>query len=350
MVLSDIAVRPVYTSEQARFKELMQRHHYLGFLPKIGETLWYVATVGETWVALLGFSAAAWKCAVRDQWIGWDFRHQYDRLKLVVNNSRFLILPQWHRPNLGSRVLSLCLKRLPTDWSQYFGHPILVVETFVDPQRFQGTVYRASNWLYLGRTRGFQRTRPGYSPTATSPKMVFLMPLQVHAQRILSQPSLDVRYRTGEPKMKLRAEYMRSLPDFFNKIPDPRRTQGRRHRLTTVLAIATAAVLCGMRGYKAISDWANSLGPKARERFHCRYQNGHFIVPSESIFRDLLIRVNPIHLDRAFHHWNQAYGLEDESLAIDGKVMCNAIDENGHQTHIMSVIGHQTSGCYTQKK
>ena len=68
----------------------MQTHHYLGALPKIGETLWYIATWHRQWVALVSFSAAAWQCAVRDRWIGWDFRHQYDRLKLLANNSRFL--------------------------------------------------------------------------------------------------------------------------------------------------------------------------------------------------------------------------------------------------------------------
>ena len=81
----------------------MQEHHYLGFLPKIGETLWYIASWHEEWVALLSFSTAAWKCAARDRWIGWDFRHQYDRLHLVTNNSRFLILPEYHVPNLASR-------------------------------------------------------------------------------------------------------------------------------------------------------------------------------------------------------------------------------------------------------
>jgi hypothetical protein len=148
----------------------------------------------------------------------------------------------------------------------------------------------------------------------------------------------------------LNAQQMRSLPQFFADIPDPRRVQGRRHRLSTVLAIAAGAVLCGMRGYRAISDWANSLGPKARERFRCRYVNGRFVVPSTYVIRDALVRTDPVHLDRALRRWNESYGKEDESLAIDGKTMCNAIDEQGHQTHIMSVIGHQTKNCYTQKK
>lgn len=328
----------------------MQEHHYLGFLPKIGETLWYVASWHEEWVALLSFSTAAWKCAARDLWIGWDFRHQYDRLHLVTNNSRFLILPEYHVPNLASRILSLCQKRLPGDWQESFGHPVVLLETFVDPQRFHGTLYKASNWLYVGDTKGFRRTRQGYSATAQSPKMVFLKPLQANAQSRLSQSILSPLYRKGGPKIMLKAEQMRSLPYFFRDIPDPRRAQGRRHPLPTVLAISSGAILCGMRGYRAISDWAKSLGPKARERFDCRRENGRYLVPSPSIIRDVLIRVDPVHLDRALQRWNQAYGKDDQSLAIDGKTMRNAMDEEGHQTHIMSVVGHQSKASYTQKK
>ena len=148
----------------------------------------------------------------------------------------------------------------------------------------------------------------------------------------------------------LSAQQMESLPRFFRDIPDPRRGQGRRHPLCTVLAIAAGAILCGMRGYRAISDWAQSLGPKARERFDCRREKGRYLVPSAYVIRDVLIRVNPVDLDRALQRWNEVYGQQDESLAIDGKTMCNAIDEQGHQTHVMSVIGHRSKACYTQKK
>ena len=100
----------------------------------------------------------------------------------------------------------------------------------------------------------------------------------------------------------LSAAQMQSLPAFFREIPDPRRAQGRRHRLSTVLGIAAGAVLCGMRGYKAIADWAESLGQQALERFGCRREKGRYVVPSESILRNVLIRVDPAHLDRALPH------------------------------------------------
>ena len=192
MNLSEIFVRPVLAHEEQHFSQLMQEHHYLGALPKISETLWYVAIFGEQWVALLSFSAPALKCSARDRWIGWDFHHQYDRLKLLTNNSRFLILPGWHFPNLATRILSLCQKRLPSDWQTAFGHPLVLLETFVDPQKFRGTIYKADNWIFVGVTKGFRRTRKGYSNTATSPKMVFVKPLIFNAQALLSQPILDL--------------------------------------------------------------------------------------------------------------------------------------------------------------
>ena len=350
MDLLEIVVRPVRSSEEHRYQALLREHHYLGSLPKISETLWYVATWRDQWLALLSFSAAALKCAARDRWIGWNFRHQYGRLKLVVNNSRFLILPGWHVANLGSRVLSLCQKRLRSDWKQSFGHGVLLLETFVDPQRFRGTVYRAANWLYVGNTKGFRRTRWGYSATPESPKMVFLKPLRTDTRERLSAALLGPLELNGGSPMKLAAAQMHSLPSFFSEIPDPRRCQGRRHRLSSVLGIAAGAVLCGMRGYRAISDWAQSLGQKSRQRFGCRREKGRYVVPSESIIRNVLIRVDPSHLDRALQRWNEIYAAQDESLAIDGKTMCNALDEQGHPTHVMSVIGHETKICYTQKK
>ena len=306
----------------------MQAHHYLGSLPKIGETLWYVATYRGEWVALLSFSAAALKCGVRDRWIGWPFRHQFDRLRLIANNSRFLILPDWHRANLASKTLSLCEKRVTGDWQTRFGHPLLLLETFVDPMRFQGTIYRAANWIYLGASKGFCRTRQGqkdYSTSALSPKMVFVKPLQTDTRIVLSQPLLEPCYHTGARTLLLSAEQMRALPDFFTGIPDPRRPQGRLHWLPCVLAIATGARLCGMRGYKAIAHWAKDLNQKARERFRCRRENRCYVVPSESIIRDCLIRVDPVHLDRALLRWTAVYGQDDVTLAIDAETLrqCN---------------------------
>ena len=350
MELREITLQPVQAAEQKRFQSLMETHHYLGALPKIGHTLWYVASYQDEWLALISFSAAAWKCAARDQWIGWRYRYQYDRLHLIANNSRFLILPEHHYPNLASRLLSLCEHRISQDWQTFFGYPLLLLETFVDPRYFHGTIYRASNWELVGNTRGFRRTRQGYSTIPRQPKQIFVRPLSRHSKAHLSQSILDPFYHHGAPRLMLTADQMRCLPDFFSAIPDPRRRQGQRHSLACVLAISAGAVLCGMEGYKAISGWAEDLGQKARARFGCRKRHGHYTVPSRTTFREILIRIDPEKLDFALQGWNEQFAEEDEGLAIDGKTMCNAIDEEGRQTHILGVVGHQTGRCQTKKK
>ena len=260
MVLSEVAVDIVAVEDEARFRDLMQAHHYLGAVPGMGETVRYVAHHRGRWLALAVFSAPALKCGARDRWIGWDYGVQFGRLHLVTNNSRFLILPGGER-NLGSRVLSLCARRLVNDWPARFGHDLLLAETFVDPAYFRGTVYRAANWIEVGRTRGFARDGHSYSEHA-HPKLVFLHPLCRGARARLRAAHLDPRLRHGVPKMTLSAARMRSLPEFFQDIDDPRRRQGRRHALPTVLALATAATLCGMRGYKAISEWVRRSQPQ----------------------------------------------------------------------------------------
>src|SRR5258708_29674103 len=129
--------------------------------------------------------------------------------------------------------------------------------------------------------------------------MVFVQPLRADACRLLRRAPLRPPYRIGGSHMSLPAEQMKSLPSFFPQLRDPRRAPGRRHRLSTVLGLAAGAVLCGMRGYKAISDWAQSLGPKSRERFGCRREEGRYVVPSEYVLRNVLIPLTPAHLHQA---------------------------------------------------
>ena len=353
MDLSKVTVRPIAPSEDERYQQLLERHHYLGAIPKIGQTLRYVAQYGQSYVALLSFSASSLKCGARDRWIGWDARVQYGRLKLIANNSRFLILPDWHQPNLGSKVLALCQRRLPGDWLERFGHPLLLLETFVDPQRFHGTVYRAANWTCVGLTQGFRRTALGYSATPQAPKQVFVRALHPRARQRLSQPILDPRDHTEEkPKMTLTAQQLRALPQSFQAIGDPRRAAGRRHPLRAVLAIAVGATLCGMRGYKAIGQWAQGLGQKGAQRIGCRRDpdTREYLIPSVSVIREVLMRVDPEALDRSLGAWNALWAARDRSLAIDGKTLRGATDEQGSQVHVMSAVGHESRAAYTQKK
>ncbi|MCU7881228.1 MAG: transposase family protein [Candidatus Thiodiazotropha sp. (ex Lucinoma aequizonata)] len=208
-----------------------------------------------------------------------------------------------------------------------FGYPLLLLEIFVDPGRYHGSIYRASNWILVGSTKGYRRTREGYSERTESAKLVFMMPLQRNACTLLSRPRLSDRYQTGSARMKLTAKQMLSLYDYFKAIDDLRRVQGKKHQMATMLSLAAAAILCGMRGYKDIFIWVQSLGDKARSRFRCRKRKEKYEVPSRTVIRNALINVDPEQLNQTLNTWNAQYGRMDESLAIDGKTMCNAIDE-----------------------
>jgi hypothetical protein len=145
-----LCVRPIRPHEEPLWNELMARHHYLGFQSIVGESMKYVAELDGEWAGLIGWGTAAFKSRHRDQWIGWGSALQYKRLKFIANDTRFLILPGKCIKNLASRILSLNLKRLSSDWEAVYGHPIILSETFVDTGRFQGTCYRASGWHALG--------------------------------------------------------------------------------------------------------------------------------------------------------------------------------------------------------
>ena len=138
--------------------------------------------------------------------------------------------------------------------------------------------------------------------------------------------------------MTLTAAQMRSLPACFQNLDDPRRREGRRHALPTVLALAAAATVCGMRGYKAMSEWVDDLNPKVLQRFGVRRRDGRHCPPSLSAMRRLLIRVDPAQFDAALRAWHEAHGSGDRALAIDGKTIRGAIDDDGKQAH---VAGHR---------
>jgi hypothetical protein len=169
-----------------RAQQRLAADHYLGGVQAVGEQLHYAVSDAQAeWVAVLIFAAGANHLRPRDQWIGWSDEQRRRRLALVVNNVRFLLLPERTVPNLGSVVLSRILARLSDDWQARYGHPVLVVETFVDPERFQGSVYRASGWTELGLTKGHGRKRRDYYENHDRPKRLFARELVKNARRSL---------------------------------------------------------------------------------------------------------------------------------------------------------------------
>ncbi len=136
------------------WNEYIQRYHYLGYQPLPGAQIRYLAVAQDQILALLGFGAAAWKLAPRDRWIGWSASQRQQHLHLVINNARFLILPWITSRNLASKLLAMTARCVAQDWTTRYGYRPVLMETFVESQRFTGTCYRAANWTHVGQTQG----------------------------------------------------------------------------------------------------------------------------------------------------------------------------------------------------
>lgn len=166
----------------------LAQYHYRGFQGAVGENLQYLAADGRgRELAVMVFGAAAWKVAVRDRFIGWSVEQRQQHLGLLANQQRFLLLPWVRVPHLASHLLGLAARRLSADWQARYGHPVWLVETFVEEDRFAGTAYQAAGWLHLGQTTG--RTRQDRQRTLQSPrKAVWVRPLHPAFRQCLITP------------------------------------------------------------------------------------------------------------------------------------------------------------------
>lgn len=340
--------------EQAEWERLMTLHHYLGFRCLVGESMRYVALLEGRWVAILGWSAAAFKCRHRDTLIGWRPHIQWQRLKLIANNSRFLILPDVRIKNLASKSLALNVKRLSDDWQAVYGHPLLLAETFVDDSRFKGTCYRAAGWLPLGKTRGFNRNGGRYYYHG-APKTILVRPLTHDALRLLADPLPHPEFLTQEVAMNLEAveiDTSGGLVDHLQMVPDPRMKRGVRHRILSVLTVAICAILSGARSYVAIGEWAQRTDQQMRKRMGCKFhkQKQCFIAPSEPTLRRAIQGVDAVAVDSAINAWLQQQILSGgDALAIDGKTSRGSMNRQGNRTHLLSAFLHKQGVVIAQQ-
>lgn len=187
-LLEPLGVEPVPegTPEALLFKFFLQRYHYLGHRNCVGQNLKYLARdrQGRPLACLL-FGSAAWKAAARDRWIGWDASQRQRHLGWVSNNARFTILPWVRVRHLASHLLGRVAARLSADWEQKYGHPIYLLETFVEQPRFTGTCYRAAGWVQVGLTTGRTRNDDGRQPRAAR-KAILVKELRADARRRLA--------------------------------------------------------------------------------------------------------------------------------------------------------------------
>jgi len=190
------ALQPIHlvladnTERRRRWREHVQQFHYLGCATPYGAHLRYLIECDAEPTQLLGalqYSSAAWRMAPRDEWIGWDDATRKLNLQRVINQSRFLILPWVEVHNLASHVLALSSRQVAGDWERVYNVRPLLLESLVDQQRYQGTCYRAANWIYVGRTTGRGRMDRRHEHHGRTPKQIFLYPLarraRVHLNR-----------------------------------------------------------------------------------------------------------------------------------------------------------------------
>lgn len=183
--LGPLVLRKVEPRQSRLWNEYVERYHYLGYTPLPGAQLRYFAILGQKVVALLGFGAAAWQAAPRDNFIGWTHGQRERNLNLIVNNARFLILPWVQMPNLASMILGMAVKQLPQDWQERYAIKPVLMETFVETDRFAGTCYRAANWVHVGKTKG--RGKLGPAGIQSVPiKDILLYPMSKDFKKILT--------------------------------------------------------------------------------------------------------------------------------------------------------------------
>ena len=333
-LLEAVSVRLLEDGERERFDEELATKHYLKNATVVGRALRYVAEYQGQWVALLVFGSPAFHIKVRDQWLHWPARQVKERRHLIAQNARFLVLAapgQW--PNLASRVLKLACERLPQDWQEHFGYPVQVVETFVDPQRFRGTCYKAAGWEQLGPTQGYERDWQDFYTDTQHPKQLWVRALGDGALERVRAPELAPALADPQgplpPACPVSTARLDSLWECFHKqMTDPRDPRGVRHKLAGFLTLIALAVAAGCKGPHAIAEFAQSLNHGQRRRLRCRPRRGHpreYDVPSERTFRRLLEKVDSQPLKDVLVGWMQA---EDKTalkvVHADGKVVKNA--------------------------
>ena len=174
--------------DSSLWNELIERHHYLGYDALPGAQIRYLVFSGSRLLAAMGFGASAWKVADRDGFIGWSAEQRAGNLHLIVNNARFLILPWIRCPNLASRLLSLAARRIGDDWEKRYSYRPVLLETFVDRERFSGTCYRAANWIRVGQTQG-RGKMDRYKKFPLPVKHIFVYPLRRNFRRLLCAPT-----------------------------------------------------------------------------------------------------------------------------------------------------------------
>lgn len=317
--------------ETERCDALITKHHYLRSATLVGEHMRYVATYKGEWLALASWSSAAFHLRDRDEFIGWNAEQCRRRLPLMTSNSRLLVLPGSHSPNLISRFMKLMFERLSIDWEEKWGHPIAMVESFVDPRLFQGTGYKASGWSHLGKTSGWKRDASDFYQKHDAPKEIWVRELTKNARVKLRSEKLPPEWECAElarkPRCTATSAELRCLMELLrDEVADFRRAQSLGFGLAGMLALIVMAMVTGVRlGPDDLAQYAETLSQaQLRALRFCRDKHtGKTRCPKKTTFHRILSRVDAAALDKALLIWQrQVLGpSRDDLVIVDGKKM-----------------------------
>jgi predicted transposase YbfD/YdcC len=313
----------------ARCDQAIIDHHYLHQVTLVGEHLRYGLSYRGQWLAVATWSSAAFHLKDRDQFIGWSPEQCRRRRGLLANNSRLLVMPDGHSPNLISRFMKLMLRQLSQDWEKRWGHPLALVETFVDPRFYQGTAYKVSGWSHLGRTAGWKRDADDFYEKNDAPKQIWVRELVKKACVKLRAPELAPAWAKVEatvpPCCTAKVGQIRSLREAVRtEIPEFRRAEALAYPIVGMICLMVMAWAQGVtRGPQDLADYADTLS-QAQLRalgFRREVHSGNLRCPKKTTLGRVLNAVDDDALERVLLRWqDQLLGpTQDRIVIIDGK-------------------------------
>ncbi len=322
--------------EISQLRQALDQEHYLKAGRPAGHVLWqgiYRTNPdddNQTLVAVLCWGGAAKRLKARDLHIGWDSVTCANRLNLVVQLRRFLILDAVRKPNLASQCLAISLRSLSVEWEKAHGFQPLLAESFHDPKQHTGTLYKATNWTPLGLTKGFKRHRADFYQDTKTPKQLWIKPLKKQSLYLLCQPhALPIQHQKGTSeatagaRSPLICSQLRSLREAFYDLPDPRFTKTKRHPLSALLTLVSFGLICGAPNVKSIWKKCGALDQAQRRAIGLTRRSkstGRLIMPGYDCLNDIINNIDHREFAASLNRWLDEHNdTLPKSLAIDGK-------------------------------